>query len=119
MILSMLLSMVMNINAVPLERPVLTIAQGQVESRLNPKAVGKAGERGAWQVMEKTWGKVPKKLDGQARQAERILQELISENKGDHFEALVKYNSYHNRKAGVKYACKVRKRAFELATIGV
>lgn len=119
MIVSIILSLVMNITATPLERPLVTIAQGQIESGLNPKAVGASGEKGAYQVLEKYWGKVPRTLEAQARQAESILNSLISENNGSHFEALIKYNSYKNRKKGIVYACKVRKRALELAVVGV
>jgi soluble lytic murein transglycosylase-like protein len=103
--------------AVPLERPVLTHAQGQVESNLNPKAKGKAGERGAWQVLPREWGKVPKTLLGQARQSESILNELLAENSNDVFEALIKYNSFKNRKKGIEYAKKVRLRALEVSLI--
>lgn len=103
----------------PLERPHLTIAQGLVESNLNPKAKGKTGERGAWQVIPKQWGKVPKKLGQQAVQAEKILNELLAENDNDMFESLVKYNSFKNKEKGKAYARKVRKRAIEICLLDV
>lgn len=36
-----------------LKRPGLTIPQGQIESNLNYRAKGKAGERGAWQQIRR------------------------------------------------------------------
>jgi hypothetical protein len=96
-----------------LERPHLTIAQGYVESNMNRKAKGKAGEKGAWQVIESDWGKVPKDLKGQAFQAERILNELIKSNNGDIMIAVVKYNG--SCEAAYKYARKVRQRSIESA----
>lgn len=102
-----------------LQRHSLTMAQGIIESNLNPKAKGSCGERGAWQVLEKEWGKVPKTLVGQARQAEKILNTLLVENKNNLFESLIKYNSFKNRAKGKKYAIKVCKKALELTIIGV
>lgn len=99
--------------AADLKRPALTIPQGQIESRLNPKAVGAAGEKGAWQVLEKDHGKVPSKLKDQAIQHEMIMDELIQENKGDIPRAIMRYNSYKNVKAGKIYLTKVLKRAIE------
>lgn len=96
-----------------LKRPALTIPQGQVESRLNPKAAGKAGEQGAWQVLPADWGKVPRTLQGQGLQHEQIMDELIQENKGDISKAIMSYNSRRNKAAGKRYLAKVRLRAFE------
>ena len=96
-----------------LKRPLLTIPQGQIESRLNPKAKGKAGERGAWQVLQREWGKVPRGLKAQAKQHEQIMDALIKENHGNISKAVMRYNSYKNIKAGYRYLAKVRKRAIE------
>lgn len=98
-----------------LERPHLTIAQGLVESNLDSRAVGTSGEKGGWQVIEKYWGKVPTGIVSQARQSERILNEIRENNLCGLFDALVAYNGT-GRKA-VKYARKVRKCAIELAMI--
>lgn len=59
------------------KRPALSAAQAIVESRGNIKARGKAGEKGAWQVREKYWGKVPGSAVKQALQNERIIEDLI------------------------------------------
>ena len=99
-----------------LERPHYTMAQGYVESNLNKKAVGKAGEKGAWQVREKYWGKVPKSLIGQAKHSERITNELVKRNGGSLFIATVRYNGsgYQAR----RYAGKVLQKTFEIAVLG-
>ena len=94
-----------------LERPHLTIAQGMVESGMNQYAVGKSGEKGAWQVLEKHWGKVPKKLHEQAKQSEKIINELLAESRNDLYTAIIKYNGSGNK--AVRYAQIVRKRTFE------
>lgn len=96
-----------------LERPYLTIAQGIEESKLNPKAVGRKGELGAWQVREKYWGKVPKDLSGQARHAEQILNKIMRRNKCTIKEALVRYNG--SGRAASAYADRVIYRAHLLA----
>ena len=74
------------------KRPALAAKQAVVESHANPKARGKKGEKGAWQVIEKDWGKVPKTPEGQAIQNEKILDELLQKNKGDLRKALTAYN---------------------------
>lgn len=94
-----------------LKRPALTIPQGIVESGLNTKARGKAGEKGAWQVREKYHGKVPKRLIDQGKQAEKILDELLKTTEGDMLKALSRYNG--SGKAADRYAAKVRQRAFQ------
>lgn len=96
-----------------LKRPGLTIPIGQVESQLNPRARGRAGEKGAWQVIERWHGKVPKGLKRQARQHEQIMDGLIEENNGNINIAVMRYNSYKNHAAGRIYLAKVRKRAIE------
>ena len=81
-----------------------------VESNGTPWAVGKSGEKGAFQVIEKDWGKVSQHPDEQAKQAERILDELLEASKGNELKALAMYNggSHPNKKAW-KYAYKVIK----------
>ena len=65
-------------------------------------AIGDAGEEGAFQVIASDWGAVPKDFKGQAKQAEKILIELILASKGDHKKALAKYNGGPTPK-GVSY----------------
>jgi len=100
-----------------LERPHLTVAQGYIESNMNRRARGKAGEKGAFQVREKYWGKVPKDLKGQAFQSERIMNELLKNCGGDLFLAVAKYNGSGD--ASFRYARKVRQRSIESAVIRV
>lgn len=105
-------------SALVLERPTLSYAQGMVESNLKVNAVGKAKEKGAWQVREKYWGKVPATIEEQALQNEKIMDELLNAD-NDIFEALIRYNAGSNRKAGLKYAKKVRKKALEVSLLEV
>jgi hypothetical protein len=100
-----------------LERPHLTIAQGYVESNMNMKAKGKFGEKGAWQVRECYWGKVPKDLKGQAFQAERILNVLLKSSNNNMYKAIAKYNGSGD--ASFKYANKVMKYAIESAIMRI
>ena len=100
-----------------LQRPSLTIAQGIVESELNPKAVGKANEKGAWQVQEKHWGKVSPCILQQAKQHEQIMNYLIAENEGNVSKAIMRYNGSGEKTK--KYLAKVTKKAFELELLGV
>lgn len=96
-----------------LERPHITIAQGYIESGMNVYAVGSRKEKGAWQVQEKHWGKVPGDLKGQAEQSERILNELLKSSSGDICVALARYNGRGTQ--ALQYVRKVRKMAFEIA----
>ena len=100
-----------------LQRPHLTVTQGYIESNMNSKARGKCNEKGAWQVREKYWGKVPKTLKEQAHQAERILNELLVENHNNLHTAIVKYNG-SGRKA-VRYANEVRLKTIERCILKV
>lgn len=100
---------------VTIERHHVVTAQGYIESNMNRKAVGKAGEKGAFQVKECEWGKVPKDLKGQALQNERILNELLKESSNDLYTAIRKYNGRGWRAA--RYASKVRRMAFESALL--
>lgn len=104
-----------------LQRPCLTVAQGMVESGLNTKARSKNGKRfgykGAYQVIEKEHGKVPKGLIAQAQQAEKILDDLMVDEQLNMFEALVRYNSFKNKEKGKAYARKVRRQAIEVSLL--
>ena len=96
--------------------PHLMAAVAIVESNGTPNAVGRSGERGAWQVIPKVWGSVPKSLTGQARQSERILDELVAASpRGSLLQGLSKYNTGRVTPAGIKYAKKVLKVRKELS----
>lgn len=97
-----------------LARPHITTAQGIVESGLNPKAVN-GGAKGAWQVKEKYWGKVPKDLNGQARHAEKVLSFIMKRDKCSVREALMKYNG--SGPSSVRYADKVLRLAKNLRNV--
>ena len=93
------------------KNPKLMASVAIVESNGTPHAVGRSGERGAWQVIPKVWGSVPKSADGQARQAERILDELVAASpRGSLRCALARYNGGDRPKAvSYRYADKVLK----------
>jgi hypothetical protein len=99
----------------PLKRPVLTEAIGRVESGMCCTARGKHGERGAWQVQPKLWGKVPRGLAAQARQHERILDELLRECGGSVSKAVERYNG--TGPAARQYAGRVRRMAFTITLL--
>jgi hypothetical protein len=98
-----------------IERPSLTAAQGMVESSLNPYAVGKVHELGAFQVRSCYWGRVPLGTHKQALQAQRILTQLGARR--GIVEALTRYNGYGYQ--GKKYAGSVRRRAMLIEVLGV
>ena len=93
------------------KNPKLMAAVAIVESNGTPHAVGRSGERGAWQVIPKVWGSVPKSADGQAKQAERILDELVAASPRRSLRcALARYNGGDKPKAvSYRYADKVLK----------
>jgi hypothetical protein len=62
------------------------------ESSGDPTAVGSYGEQGAWQVIASDWGTVPKDIQGQAGQAERIITDLLISTNGNKKKALARYN---------------------------
>lgn len=99
-----------------LKRPEIVISQGHIESGMNRFAVGKTREKGAFQVREKYWGKVPRDLKGQMLQNEDIMDELLEANDDCLETALVRYNG-RGRKAR-EYAKKVIRGAIEVAIIG-
>lgn len=100
-----------------LKSPVLVKAQGIVESRLNPYAKGDGGKsHGAFQVQPRHWGRVPKgDLFAQARQNERIMDELMCEV--DPMYALERYNGSGPKAR--EYARKVRREALQIALLEV
>lgn len=63
----------------------------EAESEFNPKARGRSGERGMFQVIPRYWGKVPTDPLAQAKQAEKILNSLIREHKS-FWKAVERYN---------------------------
>lgn len=96
-----------------IQEPHLTIAQSIIESGANPRAIGKVGEKGAFQVREKYWGKVPRTYKAQAKQAERIRNILTEQENGDIIQALERYNGIG--KPAEQYVRKVLHKTFELA----
>lgn len=61
------------------------------ESNGNPNALGKAGERGLFQVRERYWGKVPKGITAQVLQASYIYATLYGRH-GSEYRAVKAYN---------------------------
>lgn len=101
------------------KRPAFMAAIAVVESNGDPKAVGDNGaSKGAFQVQEKHWGKVPTTAVEQALQAERILEELLSSRRalrrgGSRLRvALARYNGGDRPpRISYKYADKVMRLA--------
>lgn len=84
------------------KRPALMGAIAVKESNGNPKAIGDGGDsKGAWQVQKKHWGEVPNDAVGQALQAERILEELLSSRRSLR-SGLARYNG-GTRPARISY----------------
>jgi hypothetical protein len=73
------------------KRPRLAAAQAVVESNGRKDAIGKANEKGVWQIIESEWGIVPEDLSGQAYQWEKIMEGLLNE-RGNLRQALSAYN---------------------------
>lgn len=99
-----------------LSSPTITIAQSIIESGANPNAIGKYGEKGAMQVIEKDWGKVPKHYGKQLQQGDKIRESLIKEYSSPRI-GLKRYNGIG--RAADKYASKVITKALELTLLGV
>lgn len=59
--------------------PYVAAAQAYRESRVKVAAVGNKKEKGAFQVREKYWGKVPRSLEEQTRQHNKIMDDLLKE----------------------------------------
>ena len=86
------------------KRPRLMASIAIRESNGNPKAVGDGGKsKGAFQV-QKHWGKVSHDPVEQAKQSERILEELLADNNGNLKKALSAYNGEKTKKV---YADKI------------
>lgn len=92
--------------------PKVAAAQAVVESRVNPKAIGKRREKGAYQVIEKHWGKVADRLELQTKQHSNILSDLLEENHGSLYRAVKSYNGVG--KSSIKYADAVLKNMAEI-----
>jgi hypothetical protein len=73
------------------------------ESNFNPKAKGKDGDSGAFQVMPNIWGSVPRDISGQSKQADGILQELLRSSGLK--ESIRRYNG--SGKKATEYSKKV------------
>ena len=73
------------------KRPIQTAVIAKRESRANPKAVGDGGKsRGMYQVQGKYWGRVPKSMDGQTDQHDKIMDDLVASS--DPVQAIQNYN---------------------------
>ncbi|GAC1450599.1 MAG: hypothetical protein PVSMB11_11800 [Desulfuromonadaceae bacterium] len=93
----------------------LLISVAIEESRGDPSAVGSSGEQGAWQVMASDWGAVPKDIQGQAGQAERIIRSLLIHTNGNKKRALARYNGGTSPAVrSYRYAERILKRAGHL-----
>lgn len=92
------------------KNPPLMAALAIVESSGDPKAVGDSGKsRGAFQVQEHHWGEVGSTASEQALQSERILEELMRDDRRGRLRSgLEKYNTGRvGTKAGRRYVRKV------------
>lgn len=91
------------------KNPRLMAAIAIKESSGDTKAIGDSGDsRGAFQVQEKHWSKVPSTATEQALQAEKILEELVASSRGRLRSGLEKYNTGRvGTKAGERYATDV------------
>lgn len=70
----------------------LLISLSIEESGCDKEAIGAVGEEGGFQVIAKHWGRVPKDLAGQAKQAEIIISRWTRASGGDFRQALANYN---------------------------
>ena len=98
-----------------MKRPKLAAAQAVIESNGRPEAIGKAPyhEKGIWQVIEAEHGITPPDIQGQARQYEQIMEQMIKESDGNLNKALSLYNG---DKSG-RYSAKVRLKIQEMAQL--
>lgn len=72
--------------------PKIAAAQAVVESHVKPYAVGKVGEKGAYQVREIYWSDVSTELSEQTRQHSDIIENLLKENNWNWRKTLKQYN---------------------------
>lgn len=94
------------------KNPRLMTAIAIKESNGRPKAIGDSeSSKGAFQVQEKHWGKVPNTATEQALQAEKILDELVASSpRGNLRSGLAKYNGgVKPPKSSYRYADSVLK----------
>lgn len=94
------------------KNPPLMAALAIKESNGRPKAIGDSGlSKGAFQVQEKHWGKVPNTATEQALQAEKIIDELVASSpRGNLRSGLAKYNGgVKPPKSSYRYADSVLK----------
>lgn len=96
--------------------PQVSLTIGCVESGMSTTAIGKAGERGAFQVREKYWGKVPKTLKGQMQQHNTILLDLVNEH-GTLPKAVERYNG--RGKKAKRYLGAITQETLERELLGV
>ena len=101
----------------PAERHHLVQAQAIVESGVNQYAAGRAGERGAWQVIGRIWGRVPRSYPAQRAQHVKIMDTLVEECCGDVPTAIRRYNG--SGRATWVYLGKVRRKTIELQILSV
>lgn len=87
------------------KRPRLAAAQAIVESN-GRNVIGKAGEKGIWQIIEKEHGIVPDDIQGQSEKWEKVFEDYLSQSNGRLKEALCRYNSGRPDRSQ-KYAAKV------------
>lgn len=80
--------------------PQVSLSIGHIESGMCASAVGRCGERGAFQVIPKHWGRVPKTLRRQMDQHNRVLVDLHRECGGDLLAAVVRYNGRGKKARG-------------------
>lgn len=68
------------------------------ESNFRKTAVSPDGhDKGAYQVREKEWGKVPQTISSQTKQAEKVLLEKMADARGSLDEATVRYNGFNEK----------------------
>lgn len=91
------------------KNPKLMAAIAIKESYGDSKAIGDNGDsKGAFQVQEKHWSRVPSTATEQALQAEKILEELVASSRGRLRSGLERYNTGRvGTKAGKRYATDV------------
>jgi hypothetical protein len=94
------------------KRPRLATAQAIVESN-GRNVIGKAGEKGIWQIIERDHGIVPDDIQGQADKWEEVFESYLNESKGKMKEALCRYNSGRPNRS-IKYANKVMAKVEEV-----
>lgn len=62
------------------EHPYELLVMCHMESEFDEDATGASGEKGCMQVIASDWGPVPVTIEGQIKQADSILKELIAQH---------------------------------------